>query len=70
MMRVISFHWVPFYFACVSVSLALDNGLGRTPAMGYNTWYDFVGAIDESNCRETVDAFVDKKFPEFGYNYW
>ena len=27
------------FYAPVAVVLALDNGLGHTPAMGYNTWY-------------------------------
>lgn len=34
------------------MSLALDNGLRRLPVMGYNTWYDTMGAIDENNCKK------------------
>ena len=26
--------------SCVSVASALDNGVGRRPSMGFNTWYD------------------------------
>jgi len=38
--------------------------------MGYNTWYDTMGAINEDICKQTVDAFVAKGFPAAGYNYW
>ena len=40
------------------VVLALDNGLGRTPAMGYNTWYDLMGELNENNLKASVDVFV------------
>ena len=26
---------------CIGAATALDNGVARTPAMGYNTWNDF-----------------------------
>jgi alpha-galactosidase len=28
---------------------ALDNGLGKTPPMGFNTWNHF-GCVDTSHC--------------------
>jgi alpha-galactosidase len=31
----------------ISNSNALDNGLGRTPAMGWNSWNKFACKIDE-----------------------
>jgi hypothetical protein len=36
--------------ALSSAAVALDNGVGLTPAMGYNTWDDFrCGGINASN---------------------
>ena len=48
----------------------LDNGLGRTPAMGYNSWYDLMGSLTEANLKETVDAFVALGLPQLGYQYF
>eukprot|EP00038_Savillea_parva_P028759 m.66863 g.66863 ORF g.66863 m.66863 type:complete len:558 (+) comp8393_c0_seq1:219-1892(+) len=53
----------------VSVS-ALDNGLAKTPPMGYNTWYDYTGSFTESDLKECVDAFVRLDLKSYGYNYW
>jgi alpha-galactosidase len=49
---------------------ALDNGLGRVPAMGYNSWYDLMGSLTETNLRQTVDAMVELNLPSLGYNYF
>ena len=48
---------------------ALDNGLARTPQMGYNSWYDVMGTIDELVIRETADAMVSTGLYAAGYNY-
>eukprot|EP00041_Stephanoeca_diplocostata_P018083 m.375207 g.375207 ORF g.375207 m.375207 type:complete len:544 (+) comp20915_c0_seq2:152-1783(+) len=50
--------------------LALDNGLGRVPAMGYNSWYDWTCNMDEKQLRDTVDAMVSEGFVELGYTYF
>jgi len=52
------------------VVLALDNGLGRTPAMGYNTWYDLMGELNENNLKASVDVFVQLGLKELGYEYF
>jgi hypothetical protein len=47
---------------------ALDNGVGLTPAMGYNTWDDFrCGGINATNLMKVADAMVAQKLPELGY---
>jgi alpha-galactosidase len=49
--------------------LALNNGLGLTPAMGWNSWNKFGCNIDEtvikSNARRMLDLGLDKA----GYKY-
>ena len=49
---------------------SLDNGLAKTPPMGYNTWYDVTGEFDEQLLKDTVDAFIKLNLKKFGYNYW
>ena len=46
--------FVSFFYATKS----LDNGLGRTPQMGWNSWNHFRCAIDSQLVMETADAFV------------
>eukprot|EP00931_Biecheleriopsis_adriatica_P056567 TRINITY_DN33520_c0_g1_i1.p1 TRINITY_DN33520_c0_g1~~TRINITY_DN33520_c0_g1_i1.p1 ORF type:complete len:403 (+),score=59.65 TRINITY_DN33520_c0_g1_i1:66-1274(+) len=51
--------------------LALDNGLGRTPQMGYNSWYDVeCSSWDERMMQRTADAMVSKGLVELGYRYF
>jgi alpha-galactosidase len=52
-----------------STTLALDNGLGRTPAMGYNTWNDYECAVTEDDVKRSADALVDLGLAELGYEY-
>lgn len=33
----------------------LDNGLGKTPALGYNNWVYYVRSLDASNLAANLD---------------
>ncbi len=48
---------------------ALDNGLGRTPAMGFNTWNKFGCQIDESLVHGVAQAMLDTGLAARGYRY-
>ncbi|MGD0578058.1 MAG: hypothetical protein ABSC08_03930, partial [Bryobacteraceae bacterium] len=37
---------------------ALDNGLAKTPPMGWNSWNKFACNVSEQLIRETADAMV------------
>jgi alpha-galactosidase len=50
-------------------ALALENGLARTPPMGWNSWNHFGCAIDEQIVRETADALVATGLRDAGYQY-
>ncbi|XP_020570594.1 alpha-galactosidase-like [Phalaenopsis equestris] len=50
-------------------SFVLDNGLGRTPPMGWNSWNHFQCKIDEKMIRETADALVSTGLASLGYKY-
>jgi alpha-galactosidase len=55
--------------AGVTLVLALDNGLGRTPSMGYNTWYSVFEHPTESSCNETMALLQSLGFLAAGYEY-
>ncbi len=43
----------------VDSARALDNGLGLTPQMGYNSWYDLMcsSSMNENMLRSRADFF-------------
>ncbi|XP_042405073.1 alpha-galactosidase-like [Zingiber officinale] len=47
----------------------LANGLGLTPAMGWNSWNRFGCNINETLIKETADAIVSTGLAELGYQY-
>ena len=48
---------------------ALDDGLARTPPMGWNGWYAFGCAVTERTVRETADAMVRTGMRGAGYRF-
>src|SRR5439155_19342413 len=46
---------------------ALDNGLARTPPMGWNSWNKFHCTITESIVRGNADAIVSSGLAAAGY---
>ncbi|KAL6643363.1 hypothetical protein ACP70R_019028 [Stipagrostis hirtigluma subsp. patula] len=48
---------------------ALENGLGRTPQMGWNSWNHFHRNINEEIIRQIADAMVDSGLAKLGYQY-
>lgn len=54
------------FLTCVA---GLDNGLGRTPQMGYNSWYDLYMTPSEAVIRETVQALKSTGLFDAGYRY-
>ncbi len=46
-----------------------DNGLARTPPMGWNSWNHFAEAVDDRVIRETADAMVSSGMAAAGYVY-
>ncbi len=49
---------------------ALDNGLAKTPPMGWNSWNKFAcKGLNEKVVRETADAMVANGMKDAGYQY-
>jgi alpha-galactosidase len=53
----------------VSAAQALDNGVGRTPPMGWNSWNTFGCNINEALIRQHADALVSSGMRDLGYQY-
>ena len=53
----------------INLALSLDNGLGKTPQMGWNTWNKFGCNINQTLIRESIDAMIDSGLFQAGYNY-
>src|SRR2546422_6510295 len=47
----------------------LDNGLARTPPMGWNSWNHFHCNVSAQLIRETADAMVSGGLRDAGYQY-
>lgn len=54
-----------FAFA-LPVAYSLENGLGRTPPMGWNSWNHYRCHVSESLIRKVADAFLSKGLSEAG----
>lgn len=48
---------------------AWDNGLAKTPPMGWNSWNIFHGEIDETKIKQIADAMVSSGMKDAGYVY-
>jgi alpha-galactosidase len=46
-----------------------DNGLVRTPPMGWNSWNKFAGKVDDAAVRSMADAMVSTGMSKLGYIY-
>lgn len=59
------------YFLLLILSLAftLDNGVGLTPPMGWNSWNHFGCNINEDLIKQTADRLVSSGLAAKGYVY-
>ena len=55
--------------AVVAVAQGVDNGLGRTPQMGWNSWNKFGCNINETLIKNTADLLVQTGLADKGYRY-
>jgi|CZKC01.1.fsa_nt_gi alpha-galactosidase len=46
-----------------------DNGLARTPPMGWNSWNKFAGRVDDVTVRAVADAMASSGMKNAGYTY-
>ncbi len=53
----------------VRPSWALDNGVARTPPMGWDDWNSFGCNVSEALIHQTADAIVASGMGALGYQY-
>ncbi len=46
-----------------------DNGLARTPPMGWNSWNKFASRVDDATVRSIADAMATNGMKDAGYQY-
>jgi alpha-galactosidase len=56
-------------FACAGLVPALDNGLAKTPPMGWNSWNKFACDVSESLIKSAADAMVSTGMKNAGYEF-
>eukprot|EP00963_Diacronema_lutheri_P002523 scaffold177_cov334-Pavlova_lutheri.AAC.26 len=54
---------------CCRVSRAVDNGVARTPPMGWNSWNTFRCDVSAELVKNTADAIVELGLRDLGYRY-
>jgi alpha-galactosidase len=54
---------------CFTDVHALDNGLAKTPPMGWNSWNKFACNVSEKLIKEMADAMVTSGMRDAGYVY-
>jgi alpha-galactosidase len=59
----------PPRIALAAPSAVRDNGLARTPPMGWNSWNKFQGKVTDKVVREMADAMVKNGMKAAGYLY-
>jgi alpha-galactosidase len=50
------------------IAHGLDNGLGRTPLLGFNSWNTFACSVNETLMMQTMDLFVSLGLRDAGYD--
>lgn len=53
----------------IQLASTLDNGLGLTPAMGWNTWNKYNCAINETVIKSNADQIINLGLAALGYTY-
>ena len=57
-----------FLLGCFFIN-PLDNGLGLTPQMGWNTWNKFGCNINQDLIKNSIDEFINSGLVDAGYKY-
>ncbi|UJR16260.1 hypothetical protein I4U23_003168 [Adineta vaga] len=60
---------IVFLLFSIHHSYQLNNGLGRTPQMGWNSWNHFACNINEKLIQQTADIIVSSGLAAAGYEY-
>ncbi len=53
----------------IAIGASVDNGLGKTPQMGWNSWNHFKCNINETVLKQTTDKIIELGLDKKGYIY-
>jgi alpha-galactosidase len=53
----------------LALTLELPNGIGRLPALGWNSWNAYGCDVDQAKIMQAANAMVDLGFNDAGYEY-
>ena len=67
--RTLTRYLIVLTACCAAPAFALENGLARTPPMGWNSWNKFGCKVSESLIRDMADALVSSGMKDAGYQY-
>lgn len=56
-------------FSGAERGLSLDNGLGKTPQMGWNSWNHYNCNVTQSVVEKAADTFISLGLDKLGYSY-
>lgn len=54
---------------CLATATALDNGVGRTPAMGFSSWNAYSADVNSTIMRQMVKLLQDSGLAAKGYKF-
>jgi alpha-galactosidase len=60
---------IALLFLATASAWALDNGLARTPPMGWNSWNKFGCSVNQKIVKDAADAMVTSGMKDAGYEY-
>jgi len=69
MKRSLCVAFLMLFVFCFTDAHALDNGLAKTPPMGWNSWNKFACNVSEKLIKEMADAMVTSGMRDAGYVY-
>ena len=52
-----------------AAALGLDNAVGRTPVLGFNSWTSFACQVNETLMRDTIDLVATLGLRDAGFEY-
>ena len=55
--------------AALPLAAALDNGVGRTPPLGWSSWNHFAAHISSDILKQAADAMASNGLRDAGFEY-
>eukprot|EP01084_Bolivina_argentea_P206818 352997_1 len=60
---LVAFCWL------ISTTIGYNNGIGKSPVMGWSTWNSYEASATESDVKANIAAILSRGFADAGYKY-